>query len=153
MRDTSFAAYESIKGSLPRMYREIWSILANCVPRLGAMTSLEIDREAERQDKKIEADKRMAEMVRQDLVEECDERACSVSGRKALTYKVTMRPRKKDARTKKQTMAQELAAARKTIKDLEAKLAKAEKLNADLSGKTLVDQGMGGSLFDNRKHD
>lgn len=135
------------------MYRTIWAILFECVPSMGPLTSLEIDQQASLGGKKIESHKRMAEMVRQDLVEECEERECKISGLKALTYRVTMRPRQIDSKTGKDSLRQELSAAKKTIAEQAKRIAELEKINADLCGKTLVDQGMGGALFDNRKHD
>jgi len=135
------------------MYRKIWMILVDVATDSGPMTSLEIDREAECDGKKIESHKRMAEMVRQDLVEECEERICGVSGLKALTYRATMRPRQIDSKTGKDSLRQELSAAKKTIAEQAKRIAELEKINADLCGKSLVDWGMGGALFDNRKHD
>lgn len=95
--DTSRMAYEKILASLPKIYRKICWILYF---RSGgqAMTSLEIDEWCPQW--KLESDKRMAEMLRQDLVKECGVRKCNISGREAMTYTITGNPRKTDTRAK-----------------------------------------------------
>lgn len=91
-RDTSREAYRKILDSLPRIYKTICNILWDSSEPL---TSREIDKIAERGPWPVESDKRMAEMIRQDLVQECPVRECRVSGFEVLTYTVTGRPRKK----------------------------------------------------------
>ncbi len=88
--DTSRMAYEKILASLPRIYKKICEVLSS---HRAGLTSLEIDRCT---GDTIESDKRMAEMLRQDLVMETGVRECSVSGREAMTYMATGRPRKMD---------------------------------------------------------
>jgi hypothetical protein len=92
VRETSVKAYEEIKHTLPETYRVICDVIARAY---SEPTAREIDSNALAIfGRSIKSHKRMQELIRQDLVEECGERECNVSGRTAIIYRLTGRPRK-----------------------------------------------------------
>ena len=105
-RETSRIAHDQLEPSISKIYSVIAWVLNHS--SIGPMTSREIDATAASTGETIESDKRMAEMVRHDLVDEVDRRKCSVTGRLAITYGTTGRPMTKDARPRKKSLRQQL---------------------------------------------
>jgi len=125
IRDTSREAYRKILDSLPRTYKTICTILWDSSEPL---TSREIDKVSKRGPWPVESDKRMAEMVRQDLVQECPVRVCRVTGFEVLTYTITGRPRKK---------ALGRRSGRPPVKEIRQELARIKELHEAYSHKDL----------------
>ena len=103
IRKTSIEAYQKIRDSLSGKHQQIYDILYRSYTPL---TAQEVNRLVG--GAWFRADKRMIEMVRLDLIEECEARKCSVMEMNALTYTITGRPKKPQAKKPRRPSKQKI---------------------------------------------
>lgn len=103
IRKTSIEAYQKIRDSLSGKHQQIYDILYRSYTPL---TAQEVNRLVG--GAWFRADKRMIEMVRLDLIEECEARKCSVMEMNALTYTITGRPKQPQAKQPRRPSKQKI---------------------------------------------